>query len=117
CLLLLLAAWGENRFLPRRPLAAAGLAYLLACFWLTPSFVKTMALNWPIDSQSYKLHDKQVWLLAGLIGGALMLRLLFRLLRGSFYFCLVTLGAFFFGWIASVFYLYGVDSIPESRRY
>jgi len=31
--------------------------------------------------------------------------------------CLATLGAFVFGWIATVFYLYGVDTIPESRRY
>src|ERR1022692_5084682 len=27
------------------------------------------------------------------------------------------MAAFAFGWIASVFYLYGLDTIPESRRY
>jgi hypothetical protein len=49
--------------------------------------------------------------------GALGIRLAFRLLRGSFYLCFVTLGAFVFGWIATAFYIYGADTIPESRRY
>ena len=116
-LLLLLAAWGEPEFRAWRVLAAAALAYLLACFWLTPSFVKTIAFNWPVDSFAYQLKDQQVWLLAGMAAGALVIRLLFRWWRGSFYFCLVTMGAFVFGWIATVFYLYGIDTIPESRRY
>jgi hypothetical protein len=49
--------------------------------------------------------------------GALIIRVGFRLLRGSTYFCFVTLGAFVFGWIATAFYIYGADTIPESRRY
>ncbi len=116
-LLLLLAAWGEADFRYWRALAAAGLAYLLACFWLTPSFVKTIAFNWPVDSFAYHLKQQQVWLLAGMIAGALAIRAAFRLFRGSFYFCLVTMGAFVFGYIATVFYVYGLDTIPESRRY
>lgn len=117
CLLLLLAAWGEPEFQAWRALAAAALAYLLACFWLTPSFVKTIVFNWPVDSFGYQLGPKQAWALAAMVGGALLIRLLFRWRHGSFYFCLVTLGAFVFGWIATAFYLYDVDTIPESRRY
>lgn len=116
-LLLLAAAWGESDFRYWRALAAAGLAYLLACFWLTPSFIKTIAFNWPVDSFAYHLGQQQVWLLAGMIAGALVIRAAFRLFRGSFYFCLVTMGAFVFGYIATAFYVYGLDTIPESRRY
>ena len=117
CLLLLLAAWGEPEFRPWRALAAAALAWLLACFWLTPSFVKIIFFNWPVDSFAYQLGRQQAWALSGMVAGALLIRLLFRWLHGSFYLCLVTLGAFVFGWIATAFYIYGVDTIPESRRY
>jgi hypothetical protein len=117
CVLLLLAAWGEPGFRAWRVLAAAALAWLLACFWLTPSFVKTIAFNWPVDSFAYQLHRTQMGLLTGAVAGALLIRVLFHWCRGSFYFCFVTLGTFAFGWIASAFYLYGVDVIPESRRY
>jgi hypothetical protein len=115
--LLLLVAWGEAEFRLWRPLAAAGLAYLFACFWLTPSFVKTIAVNWPADSFGYHLHEIQCWLVVGLIAGVVAIRLLFLRLRGSSYFCFVTLCAFAFGWIATAFYLFGFDTIPESRRY
>jgi hypothetical protein len=47
----------------------------------------------------------------------LLIRLLFRWLGGSFYLRLVTLAAFTFGFISTVFYVYGLDTIPESRRY
>jgi hypothetical protein len=117
CLLLLLAALGEPEVRYWRAAAAIGLAYLLACFWLTPSFVKTIFGNWPVDSFAYKLGTTQVYLLAGMAGGALAIRVAFRLLRGSFFFCLVTMGAFVFGWISTAWYVYGVDTLPESRRY
>jgi hypothetical protein len=116
-LVLLLAAWGEPEFRVQRTLAAAGLAYLLACFWLTPSFVKNIVFNWPVDSYGYKVHEKQALSLAGLVVGVLLVRLAFRLLRGSFYFCMVSLGTFAFGWIATVYYLLGTDTVPESHRY
>ena len=115
--LLLVAAWGEPEFRMRRALAAGILAYLLACFWLTPSFVGTIAFNWPVDSFGYQLRSAQLMLLAGAAGGVLAIRLLFRWLGGSFYFCFVSLAAFVFGWVATMFYVYGVDTIPESRRY
>jgi hypothetical protein len=117
CLLLLLAAWGEPEFRMWRALAAACLAYLLACFWLTPSFVKTIFFNWPVDSFAYQVGRAQVWALSGMVAGAILIRLLFLWRRGSFYLCLAALGAFVFGWIATAYYIYGVDTIPESRRY
>jgi hypothetical protein len=117
CLLLLIAAQGEPRFRMSRPLAAAALAYGLACFWLTPSFIRTIVFNWPADSFGYQFGAPQGWLAAGLILGVMLIRAAFRYAKGSFYFCLVTLGAFVFGWIATAYYVYGVDTIPESRRY
>jgi hypothetical protein len=117
CSLLLLAALGEPEVRYLRAAAAIGLAYLLACFWLTPSFIKTIVFNWPVDSFAYKLGNTQAWLLAGMVGGALLIRAAFRVWRGSFYFCLVTMAAFVFGWISTAWYVYGVDTLPESRRY
>ena len=118
CLLLLLAATLlDPEFRAWRAFAAAGLAYLLACFWLTPGFVRTIAFNWPSDSFGYHLGQTQRWLLAGMIAGVALIGVAFRLLRGSFYFCLVTMGAFAFGWIATGYYVFGTDTVPESRRY
>ena len=117
CALLLLAAWGEPDVQPKRAVIAAGVAYLLACFWLTPSFVSNILFNWPVDSYGYQVHGKQTLSLVGIVVGVLLIRLLFRFLRGSFYFCFVTLGAFAFGWIATVFYVFGTDTVPESHRY
>jgi hypothetical protein len=97
--------------------AAGGLAYLLACFWLTPSFIKTIVFNWPTDSFAYQFGAPQRWLVAGLAFSVLLIRLLFRWLGGSFYLRFVTLAAFTFGFISTVFYIYGLDTIPESRRY
>jgi hypothetical protein len=117
CVLLLVAALGEPGFRAWRVFAAAGLAYLLACFWLTPSFIKTIVFNWPTDSFAYQFNAPQRWLVAGLALSVLLVRLLFRWLGGSFYLRFVTLAAFTFGFIATVFYMYGLDTIPESRRY
>jgi hypothetical protein len=117
CVVLLVAALGEPGFRAWRVFAAGGLAYLLACFWLTPSFIKTIVFNWPTDSFAYQFGAPQRWLVAGLAFGVLLIRLLFRWLGGSFYLRFVTLAAFTFGFIATVFYMYGLDTIPESRRY
>jgi hypothetical protein len=117
CVLLLLAGLGERDFRIAPVCAAGGLGYLLACFWLTPSFIRTIVFNWPTDSFAYQFDSPQKWLVAGLIGGVLLLRMLFRLTRAPFYLCFVTLAAFTFGWITTFFYLGGYDTIPESRRY
>src|SRR5207249_2294635 len=117
CLLLLIAAAGEPGFQLWRPLAAAALAYVLACFWLTPSFIRTIAFNWPADSFGYRFGAAQRWLAAGLVLGVVLIRAAFWYSKGSFYFCLSVLCAFTFGWIATAYYVYGIDTIPESRRY
>ena len=101
-----------------RPLAAAGLAWLLACFWLTPSFIATVAFNWPADSFGYHFGAQQRWLLLALAASAgAAIRFVAGRFGASFYFRFVILCAFTFGWFATAYYVYGVDTIPESRRY
>lgn len=117
CVLLLFAAWGEPGFRFGPPLAAAAIAYLLACFWLTPSFIRTIALNWPADSFGYQFHAKQAYLVGGLAALLIAIRLISGRLGASFYFRFVLLAAVAFGWIATAWYLYGIDTVPESRRY
>ena len=117
CALFLLAGLGERDFRIAPVCASGGLGYLLACFWLTPSFIRTIVFNWPTDSFAYRFDKPQQLLLGGLIASVLALRLLFRWTRAPFYLCFVTLAALTFGWIATAFYLGGYDTIPESRRY
>ncbi len=117
CVLLLLSGLGTPDFRMKPVCISGGLGYLLACFWLTPAFIRTIVFNWPTDSFAYQFGTPQKWLAGGLIGGVVLLRLLFHFTRASFYLCFVTLAAFTFGWIATFFYLGGYDTIPESRRY
>jgi hypothetical protein len=117
CLLLLAATWREPWFETWRVFAAAALAWLLACFWLTPTFIKTIAFNWPVDSFAYQLGSQQVLLLAAMVLGVVLIRLFFLWRRGSFYFCLTVMGAFVFGLVSTAYYVYGIDTLPESRRY
>jgi hypothetical protein len=120
CLILLLAAWGIGKHTGFRaaPLfAAAGLGYLLACFWLTPSFIRTIAFNWPADSFGYRFGGPQKLLLGGLVLTVLLVRALFLRFPRQYYLCFVTLAALVYGWICVIFSRYGLDTIPESRRY
>jgi hypothetical protein len=117
CLLLLAAASGEREFRAGRVFAAAGLGYVLACFWLTPSFVSTIAFNWPSDAFGYRFGTAQAELLAGLVASLAAIWYAFRRFGGSPYFCFVTLCAVAYGWLATAFYVFGLDTIPESRRY
>lgn len=118
-LLLLLAAAGSGEASPRMKIViVSGLVgYGLACFWLTPTFIRTIAFNWPLDAFNYKLQNLQRWLLAGWVAGALLLRILARLLRWPFYPTFTALGAWAFGYPVLIFYSWGVDVLPESRRY
>ena len=119
-LMLLLTMAGrvrETGFLARRVLAAAGLAYLLACFWLTPAFIRTTAFNWPKDAFNYQMQDTHRLLLAGLLAGVAVIRLLFVWIPAQRYLCFLTLCLFGFAYVVCCHYWYGVDPIPESRRY
>ena len=119
-LLLMLAGWGSANvpgFRMRRVVAAAALAYLVACFWLTPSFVKTTALNWPVDAFNYHWRWQQTALLAGLVAGLFLLRALFLSVPEQWYLCFLTLNVFAFAYIVLNFYWFGQAAIPESRRY
>ena len=74
CALFLLAGAGRKEFRAGPVCLAGGLGYLLACFWLTPSFVRTIVFNWPTDSYAYQFGTAQGWLVAGLIAGVLLIR-------------------------------------------
>ncbi|MFB3827277.1 MAG: hypothetical protein ACE15B_10935 [Bryobacteraceae bacterium] len=118
CLLLLACApAGERPLSAGWVLASAGLAYLLACFWLTPSFIGTIAFNWPKDAFGYRLSLTKYFSAAALAAVLCAARaVLPRLCRG-FYFTFVNMAALLFGWIAFGHYWFGTDVIPESRRY
>jgi hypothetical protein len=100
-----------------RAIAAAGLAYLLACFWLTPSFIHTIAFNWPADAFNYKLQATQQQLLGGFAAGLLLVRLVAAWLRWPFFESFIALCVFGFGYVVVFFYSYGISTVPESRRY
>ncbi len=120
CLMLLVSAagtGGESGFRAWRLLAAAALAYLLACFWLTPTFIGTTALNWPFDAFGYKLRTQQMLLAAGLVAGVILIRLCFLRQRGYIYLCFLLLSLYGFAYVVANFYWYRRDTIPESRRY
>jgi hypothetical protein len=100
-----------------RAVAAAALAYVLACFWLTPTFIYTVAFNWPADAFNYKLRTAQLQLMAGFAIGLMAVRLLTLWLRWRFYETFLALCVFGFGYVVMFFYSYGVGMVPESRRY
>jgi hypothetical protein len=120
CLMMLLTGVGtahETGFLARRLLAAAGLAYLFASFWLTPSFVRTVALNWPKDAFGYQLETAKILLLVALVTLPFLIRLAFLKAPSQFYLCFLTLCAFGFTFVAAAHYRFNLGPIPESRRY
>jgi hypothetical protein len=121
CLLMLVSLAGSSAvtgFRAGRVFAAAGLAYGLACFWLTPSFIRTIAFNWPADAFNYQLLGPQRLLLAGLPCAVLVLRLgLGKIFPRQYYLWFVTLSLLAFGWVTLWFYARGLNTVPESRRY
>jgi len=120
CLMMMIAgvrSAPRTGFLARRILAAAALAYLLACFWLTPRFIQTTLLNWPMDAFNYKVGYSQYGLWAGLLALPALILLLFRRWPDKDYLCWLALCLAGFAWVVSVRYWFGVDTIPESRRY
>ncbi len=115
-LVFVICAIGLQAFELRRVFAAAGLAYLLACFWLTPSFIRTIAFNWPQDAVNYRLENGFVTI-GGFLLALALVRFVLHWFRVEFYASFVTLCAFGFGWVALRFYAGGVDTVPESHRY
>jgi hypothetical protein len=106
-----------HKFRYRRAIGAAALAYLLACFWLTPTFIHTIAFNWPADAFNYQLRTAQWRLMGGFVAGIVLIRLAAAWLRWRFYDTFVALCVFGFGYVVLFYYSYGIDMVPESRRY
>ena len=119
CVLMLLLTLADTpEFRLRRVLGAGLLGYGLACFWLTPSFVRTIAFNWPADAFNYSVQQQQTGRLLGLAASLAAIRLLFRRLwPDRRYMCFTVLCFFGFAWCVVWFYSYGLNVIPESRRY
>ncbi len=107
----------EHGFAPGRLLGAALLGYLLAAFWLTPGFVQTTMFNWPADAFNYKLQTTQ-WALFGAVAGILAAGWIFVWWRPArHYHAFLAICLVGFAFIVCGHYWYGVDTIPESRRY
>ena len=116
-LLFLLTSAGRHGFGRWRLAGASILAYGLACWWLTPGFISTVAFNWPADAFNYKLQTTQTWLIAGWVTGVVLLRAAAWSLKWEFFPTLTWLGVWTFGYPVLIFYSHGVDTLPESRRY
>jgi hypothetical protein len=114
--LCVLGAPDAREFKLQRVFAAAALAYVLACFWLTPSFIRTVAFNWPQDAVNYRL-SQGVLTIGGFLAALVVVRLTLFWFDVDFYRSFVTLCTFVFGWIALRFYAGGVDTVPEAHRY
>jgi hypothetical protein len=111
------ASVGVPEFRPLRLFMAGALAYGLACFWLTPTFIRTIAFNWPTDAFDYKLQMAQytalAWYLVIMAGTWLFV----RWLRWPFWERFVSLAVVAFAFPVMMHYGAGIDMIPESRRY
>ncbi len=119
CCLMMLVAWGglraPRRIFILRLLGAAGLAYLLAGFWLTPRFIRTTVFNWPADAINFKPSGAQALMIPGLC--ALVLATAFLLRRQEPYLRFTALCFLGFAYVASSHYWFGLDVVPEARRY
>lgn len=120
CLMMLLVgrlSRNETGFLVRRLLAAAGLAYLLACFWLTPRLIANTFFNWPTDAIGFGQDSLRRWLAGGLVVLPLAIIWLFRRWRAHYLLSYLLCCLAGFAWIVTLHYRLGIDVIPESRRY
>jgi hypothetical protein len=112
-LVMMIADWRGSA----RLVAAGALGYGLSCFWLTPEYVQTTLFNWPKDSYGYQVDQNHWPLYGGLVALLAILTFLLRRFGAPWELRFTTLAAVTFLWIAGGFYLYNLDTIPESRRY
>jgi len=116
-LMLMAVHLGDGQFLQRRVLLAGVLGYLLAAFWLTPSFIAQMAYNWPQDAFGYQFQRVERLAMIGWAAGLVIILLAFRRWPHLRYTAWVALCLFGFGLPVMLFYRYGINPLPESRRY
>jgi len=116
-LMLLLVHIGDGAFQHRRVIFAGLLGYLLAAFWLTPSFIAQMAYNWPQDAFGFQFQALERNAMAAWAVGLLLIRLAFFKLPQHRYLCWVLLCTFGYGLPVILFYRFGINPFPESRRY
>lgn len=112
-LVLMLSDWRSSP----RLIGSALLGYGLSVFWLTPEYVQTTLFNWPKDAYGYQVDQSHWPLYCGLFGTIAVLHLVLSYYQTPWVLRFTTIGMATFLWIAGGFYLYGVDTIPESRRY
>ena len=115
--LLMLSAIGTSGFRPSRVFMAGAIAYGLGCFWLTPTFIKTIAFNWPADAFNYKLQIAQYHLFTWYLATLTVVLLVVRFLRWPAHYKFFALSLVAFGFPVLLHYSYAIDLMPESRRY
>ncbi|HYZ86592.1 MAG TPA: hypothetical protein VE621_19415, partial [Bryobacteraceae bacterium] len=115
----LAARWAarQETWSVRRVLFAAFVAYCIASFALTPTFVRTIAFNWPVDSPNFHAIRAQQQASVAALAALIVMTVLLRSLRTGFYTAFVTLAALAFGIVVLSFGFSGLDILPESHRY
>lgn len=100
-----------------RLVKAGLLGYLLAAFWLTPEYVSTTLFNWPKDAYGYQIAQSHAPLYLGLAATVILLTLLLRAFKVDWLVRYSTVSMAAFLYVVGGFYWFGVDTLPESRRY
>jgi hypothetical protein len=112
----ILTSW-RNFDALRRAVLAGVLAYGLAAFALTPTFIRTIAFNWPVDSPNFEAESAQRLALGGVLLSLIGLRVLLAWLGASFGATFFSLCTWLFGSVLVLFGFYKLDVIPEAHRY
>ena len=100
-----------------RIVKAGILGYLLAAFWLTPEYVSTTLFNWPKDAYGYRVEQSHAPLYLGLAATVLLLSLTLRFFKADWLVRYSTVSMAAFLYVVGGFYWFGLDTLPESRRY
>ena len=100
-----------------RAVWAGVLAWLLAAWWITPSFVRVVAFNAQSVSGHYEYRLGMIPLIAGALLGLALIRWLFRAVPARPYLCFLALATFFFGYLTLNAYWFGLYMIPQPHRY